>query len=218
MTNSRSVKEEVWKLIDRDPSLKLDLERRLINARALARYCSSCGVEGSEDALISAIRRYPLDSRAKKQYDRAVDIVRRSAISSKSRVANIALRKGSDTQAILPKLFSVIDYERGETLRIVQGEESIKLLVDEKNLPRLLALIPQKLVLHVQKNLAEINLHLHDEAVKTPGIMLVITGELSRNNVNIYEIMSCVPEMLIFVDEADLMRAYGVLFDLCHGK
>ena len=54
MTNIRN---EVWKRIDADPSIQLDLERGLINIRALARFCHHEGMEATEDALISAIRR-----------------------------------------------------------------------------------------------------------------------------------------------------------------
>lgn len=68
----------------------------------------------------------------------------------------------------------------------------------------------------IQDDLAEINMHLHPEAVNTPGIMLVLSTELMLNSINIYEITSCVPEMLIFVEEKDLLRAYQVLFELCH--
>ncbi|MDD5318134.1 MAG: hypothetical protein PHF51_05405 [Candidatus ainarchaeum sp.] len=216
--NAANTRNEVWKLIDRDPSLKLDLERGLINVRALARHCVSAGVAGTEDAVISAIRRYPADNKANRKYRHALEIIGQSSMSSKSSIVSIALRKGSETQEILPKLFAWIDYERGETLRIVQGEESIKLLIDEKNLQKMLARIPQKLIIKVQRNLAEINMHLHPDAVNTPGIIQVLTGELMRNDVNIFEIMSCVPEMLVFVDEGDSVRAYQVLFELCHRK
>jgi aspartokinase len=216
MTKNRSTRDEVWKLIDRDPSLKLDIERRLINARALARYCSESGIAGTQDAIISAIRRYPSDSLANKRYNRALEIISKSAISTKSHIASVALRKSSETQELLPKLFSWIDFERGETLRIVQGEESIKLIVDEKNLAKMLSRIPDRLVVRVVKGLSEINMHLHPEAVNTPGIIQALAGELMRNGVNICEITSCVPEMLVFVDEKDLLRAYAALFGLCH--
>ncbi len=213
MTNIRN---EVWKRIDADPSLQLDLERGVINMRALARYLRQGGLEADEAALISAIRRYPKSSPVRKVYEDARRIVGQSTISTKSHIVSIALSKGEEAQAALPKLFSRVHYEKGETLRIVQGEESIKLLVDEKNADKLLELIPRRLVLKVQKGMAEINMHLHPQAVTTPGIMYVLCGELSRNRVNINEITSCVPEMLVFVDEKDLLRAYQVLFGLCH--
>ena len=211
-----NTRNEVWKLIDRDPSIRLDMGRGVINVRALARYCSKQGIGGTEDALISAIRRYPAGSQAKEQYSEALKIAGQSVISTKSHIVNVSLRKGGEIQEILPRLFTCVSYDRGETLRLVQGEETIKVIIDEKNLDKVLGLIPKRLVISVLRGLAEINMHLHPLAVKTPGIMLVLTGELARNGVNIYEVMSCVPEMLIFVEEKDLLEAYRVLFELCH--
>ena len=215
MTN---IQNSVWKRIDADPSLQLDLQRGIINVRALARQLRKTGLDASEHALISAIRRYPHENPVRKIYEKAGDIVAHSSLSAKSHIASLALVKGAETQSILPKLFGLVHYERGETLRIVQGEESIRLLIDGKNVEKMLDLIPARLVLKVQRGMAEINMHLHPAAVKTPGIMYVLCGQLSRHNINIYEITSCVPEMLIFVDEDDLPNAYKILFELCHPK
>ncbi len=219
MTN---IQHEVWKIIEKDPSIQLDLQRDFINVRALARYIAkqldTRSIEASEDSIISAIRRYPKESKFRDKFELARRIVSQSTLTTRSHVANIALAKGKEANDVLPEIFSVVNFERGETLRIVQGEESIKILVDEKNTAKILDLIPKNIILNVQKDLAEINMHLHPEAVKTPGIVLVLTTELMLNNVVMYEIMSCVPEMLIFVEEKDLLKAYQTLFELCHQK
>lgn len=215
MTN---IRDEIWKLIENDPSIVLDLGRGLINVRALARYCANTGIDGTEDAIISAIRRYPKETKTTKQYAYALDIVQQSVISTKSHIASVALIKGAETQKILPSLFSCVNYEKGETLRLVQGEESIKIIIDERNLNKILEIIPQRLIIKTLKNLAEINMHLHPKAVETPGIIYTITGELFRNEVVMYEVMSCVPELLIFVEDSELLKAYGVLFEMCHKK
>jgi len=202
--------------------IQLDLQRELINVRALARHIgkqlAERGVYSTEDAIISAIRRYPKNSAFKNRFEHARAIVSHSAISTRSHFVNIALIKGREAQEAILKLFSIINFERGEALRIVQGEESIKIIIDEKNLEKSLKVIPKKIIIKMQENLAEINIHLHDEAVKTPGIILVLTTELMLNNINMYEIMSCVPEMLLFVEEKDLLKAYQVLFELVHQK
>lgn len=213
---------EVWTLIQSDPSIQLDLARDLINVRALARHIAKRfekkGIEATEDAIISAIRRYPKDNHYEDKFEHAREVVSNSAISTRSNIVNIALVKGKEAQETLPKLFSIINFERGEALRIVQGEESVKIMVDKKNLKKILDIIPKKIVIKVHENLAEINMHLHPEAVNTPGIMLVLSTEMMLHGVNIYEIMSCVPELLIFVEESDIMEAYRILFELCHSK
>ena len=119
-------------------------------------------------------------------------------------------------QNLLPELFSMIYYNRGDVLRIIQADESMKILVDEKNLEKIQKLFPEKKIIKIDKNLGEINMHLHPEAVNTPGIAGIITNELALNGINIMEIISCVPEMLFFVDEKDILSAHQVLYRLCH--
>lgn len=222
MLNMTNIVHDVWNLLDKEPSIQLDLQRNLINVRALARLVgkklSDNGIEPTEDAVISAIRRYPKDSKFKNNVEQARKMISQSTVSIRSHIVNVAIEKSKETQEALESIFSMINFERGETLRIVQGEESIKLLVDEKNLSNVLKIIKKSAIIGIQKNLAEVNLHLHPEAVRTPGILLAITTDLLLNNVNMYEIMSCVPEMLIFVEEKDLLKTHQVIFELCQAK
>ena len=64
-------------------------------------------------------------------------------------------------------------------------------------------------------NLCEINMHLHPEAVNTPGIITTASTELAMNGINVMETMSCVPEMLWFVKEKDIVKAHQILHQLC---
>ena len=98
---------------------------------------------------------------------------------------------------------------------IIQGEQSIKLIFNDKNKNKILSLFSKKSILVIQENLAEINIHLSEEAVKTPGILVVLTTELMMHNINIVETMSCVPEMLFFVHQKDIVKSYELLFKLC---
>jgi len=213
-----SVAEDVWRILDNSPCLRRDLSRGLINARALAKHIiKTQKIETTLDAVISAIRRYKPEA-ATDIFNKSSKILNQATISTKSRLANIALIKDTEVQSLLPKLFSLIHYNRGDVLRIIQADESMKILVDEKNLTKIYELFPEKQIIKIDKNLAEINMHLHADAVKTPGIAGVITNELALNGINIMEIISCVPEMLFFVNEKDILKAHQVLYRLCHIK
>ena len=93
--------------------------------------------------------------------------------------------------------------------------QAIKALVNEKNLEKIKKLFPKEKIIKIDKNLAEINTHLHPEAVNTPEIIAIISNKLAMNNVNIMEVMSCVPEMLWFVREKDVLKAHNVVYKLC---
>ena len=53
-------------------------------------------------------------------------------------------------------------------LRIIQADESIKILVDKKNLHKMEKILPEKKIIKIDKNIAEINIQLHPEAVNIP--------------------------------------------------
>ena len=130
-------------------------------------------------------------------------------------IMEIAVEKNKETQALLSKAVPLVNYEKGEILLIIQGEQSIKLIFNDKNKNKILSLFSKKSILVIQENLAEINIHLSEEAVKTPGILVVLTTELMMHNINIVETMSCVPEMLFFVHQKDIVKSYELLFKLC---
>lgn len=208
---------EVWKFLDNSPCIRSDLSQGLINARALAKYIlETQKMDTTLDAIISAIRRYELGRQdnifmtARKLIGQTINL------STRSGLTEISLIKDDDVQRLLPELFDIIDYARGEVLRIIQATESIKLLVDEKNLENITDLFPKDKILKIDRNLAEINIHMHPKMITTRGILAVMANELAISGINIMEIMSCLPEMLLFVKEEDILKAYQVLYQLCH--
>ncbi|UCH72492.1 MAG: hypothetical protein JSW62_02795 [Thermoplasmatales archaeon] len=213
MTN---IMHEVWKILDNSPSIRREMSRGLINHSALARYMiEEKKVDASLDAVISAIRRYKIE-RYEEFYKIANNILSKSSISTKSKLANIAIIKDTETQKLLPKLFTIVNYNRGDVLRIIQADESIKILVDEKNLEKVKQLFSKDKIIKIDRNLGEVNLHLDPEAVNTPGVIAVASNELTMNGINIMETMSCVPELLWFVKEKDILKVHSVMHRLCN--
>lgn len=212
MTN---ITHKVWKELDNDTSIRRCISRGLINTTSLARYLiKKKKIEGTLDAVSSAIRRYEHE-RYDEIFITANKIVSFGEISTRGKLANIAVIKDAEIQELIPKLFSIIQFNRGDVLRIIQADEAIKILVNEKNLKKVENLFPKNKIIKIDQNLAEINMHLHPEAVNTPGIIAVISNELAMHGINVMETMSCVPEMLWFVKEKDVLKAYNVMFQLC---
>jgi aspartokinase len=213
MTN---ITHDVWKTLDNDPSIRRELQRGLINTSALARYLlKEKKIEGTLDAVINAIRRYQFD-----QYDdiftKAGKILSQAVnISTKSNLVEISLIKDSDVQKALSEVFKVISYIRGDTLRIMQANDSIRLLIDKKNMDDVLSLLPKNKIISKETHLAEINIYIHPLMQKTPGILAMLANELSINEINIVEVMTCPPEMLFIIKQGDFQRASDVIHQLC---
>jgi len=210
------IQKQVHEFIDKNINIRRALEQDIASTRKLGRYISEQLKIEQDDAVISAIRRYEFKE-TQDIYERARKIVKNTRISTKSDIVSIALEKDEESERFLPRIFEKINFSKGEVLRIIQAEESIKIVIDKKNFDKLEKVIPKNKIITVEKNLAEINLHLDKNAVTTPGIISVIFSELMINNINIMESMSCVPEMLLFVKEKDLLKSYSVLFNMIKG-
>jgi len=214
-----NIVHKVWKILDENPSIRREMSRGLINASALARYMiKEKKIDASLDAVIGAIRRYELD-RHDDIFNTAYKLLGQTVnISTKSNLAEISLIKDSEVQQILPKLFGIIQYIRGDVLRVTQANESIRILIDEKNMDNVISLFPKDKIITEETDLAEINIYIHPKMQTTPGILAVIASELATNEINIVEVMTCPPEMIWVVKKEELVKASDVLFQLCQPK
>ncbi len=138
-------------------------------------------------------------------------------LTMKNKIVDVAILNDPEIPVALGKFASQIDYSRGETFRIVAGVESIRVVIDGKNLERMKNIIPKKSIRKVVTNLAEIIISLADVADRTPGVVSAVTTELAMNGINMIEFMSCVPELIIVVDEKDALRSYDSLEKLSKG-
>jgi len=132
-----NIVQQVWRALDNSPSIRRDISLNLINTSALARYLiQEKKVEGTLDAIIGAIRRYD-HGKHEKIFSTAQELLGQTInLFTRRKVAEIALKKDDDVQQLLPKLFGIIQYIQGDVLRIMQANESIRILIDEKNLKK----------------------------------------------------------------------------------
>ncbi len=206
--SERSPSEVVKGIIERDGAIKIGLARGLVNARALARYIQiSTHNQYSFEALVSAIRRYPIKASSQKYQDAGRLITK---LTLKNKIVAVTIRSEPEIPLILAKFSGEIDYGRGETFRVSSGAESISVIIDSKNLDKLVAAIPKKDIVRVLGELSEIIVVLSDVALRTVGVAATITTELAINGVNIMYIMSYGPphSMVFIVEEEDALNGY----------
>ncbi len=212
MTN---ITREVQRILDHDIAIRRNLARGLINKRALAIYIQKqLQLREGVDAIISAIRRYEAEIKEEEHFAKARSLIKNAKISTRTEIAIIALVKDAYVQESLPKLFSLIHYDRGEVIRIIQAEESTKIIVDEKNVTKVVEMFQKSKILKIEHKLAELNMRLTEVSAKVPGVLAILDTELANNNINIVETCSCVPELLWFFDQKDLLKAYKAFLEL----
>ncbi|MBE3122520.1 MAG: hypothetical protein IMZ53_16340 [Thermoplasmata archaeon] len=215
MTKDENITRNIWKILDRNPSITRNLSLGIISLSALARYLiKEEKIDATLDSVISAVRRYKIET-YEKIFENARKVIKKTtAISTRSPLINISVVKDTEVQIIIPQLFSIIHYNVGDVLRIIQGEGSIKIIVDKKNLKKIVDLFSEKNILKIDQELGEITVHMHPNGKYTPGVLALLSNELALNGINVLEAMSCFPEWIWFVDEKDIQKAYNVLYNL----
>ncbi len=210
MTNS--ITTQVNALLDRDFMIRRCLLKDIVSLRALSRYAiRTLGLrERNMDAVISAIRRYKRAAKGRKEEDLAKAF---SGVAVKTRgdMVDIHIPKSKKYVEKINTLNSLIDMEKGEVLRVIQAEQGITLIIDDRNLGKFFGIFSKPDCLSLDKNLAEVNLQFSSGVQNIRGIISLVTSSLSAEGVNLVEIMSSAPELILIIRKPDLLRALQVV-------
>ncbi len=205
----RSATEIVRNVIEKDAVVRNGLARGLINVRALARYIQTITREDTTfEALIAAIRRYPIKETAAKRVGVGRLITN---LSMKNRIVDVIIRNEPGIPGALAKFSEQIDYGRGETLSIGSGSQTVTVVLDSKNLDKLTKLIPKEKVLNIIKDLAMVTVTLAPEHVTTPGVVATMTADFAMEGVNLFDAIHTVPDIIFTVRERDALRIYQAM-------
>ncbi len=212
MANSeRATSEVVREFIERDGVVRNGLARGLINARALARHIQVATHEQhSFEALVSAIHRYPVKESAAK-YQNVGKLI--SKLTMRNEIVAVGIVNAPEIAPALARFSSQVESARGETLHIVSGVDSVTVVIDSKNLEKLMTLISKRQVARVFDDVSEIIVSFSDAVVETPGVYAALCTELAINGVNIFLTLSYGPPpyMVFVVNEKNAVRGYQAL-------
>ncbi len=212
MTN---ISDQVKVFLDNDFIIRKCLFRNIISLRALSRYIIKALdlEEKNLDAVMSSIRRYKKEEKEKTETG-LKKAFSKITVKTRSNIIDISMKKNKKILEQLNEINSIVDIEKGEVIRILQSEEGIKIIIDEKNLNKFFNYFPKKDCIFIEKDLTELNLHFSPEAPKIRGIISLITSSLNAENITLIEIMSCAPELLIFIRKEELIKALNVIHSL----
>lgn len=201
---------EAASLVARDGVLIEAISRGIVNYRALARWINrTYGLEASEEALVSAIRRLKKPG-VENPFRQAREVISRSHLNVRSQACQITAPKSKAVQELLPRIFQQIDFARGEMLYYTQGETGTKIVVDESNLKPVQALLGAH-VGKITRGLAAVIVVEPEEGLQVPGILALLSLALALHGINIVDAMWGYPEYIFFVRQPDTLRAYEAL-------
>jgi len=204
---TQSVGELVRGSIERDPVVRFGLLRGLVNHRALARAIQAeSPVDVSFDALLSAIRRYPLQGIHEKR-ERVGKMILKLAM--KNKVTVLSLKNDSETQRTIAQFSEGVNYSAGETFRVISSMDYVSVTLDTMNADRFETRVPKSTIRKKTAGLAELTIEMGPEVEESPGALAAVVVELALNEVNIRQLTSVGPgRVIVLVSEADALKSY----------
>ena len=191
---------------NKHPDIKKASSKSIVNRRALAKYIieEEKLTKNLFEALITALRRFEIKSEKKE----AMILYKEIKVSTKDNLSIIYLEKSEEVLKNISKVVNLVNFNKNETLKIVQGNLSIKIFVDDFNVKKINEMFSDRDIISVSNKISELNLIFSEDAHKIKGIIAYVTSELSINDINIIEIITGRPELIVYVNESDLLKAY----------
>ncbi|MEK6949417.1 MAG: hypothetical protein AABX34_04295 [Nanoarchaeota archaeon] len=212
---AQNITEQVKGFLDNDFIVRKCLFKNIVSLRALARHIiQKVGLkDGNLDAVISAIRRYKREE--KDESDTMLKrIFQKLKVTTRSSIIDVQVQKTRKNLENISQLNSIIGIEKGEIIRVIQAEQSITMIIDDKNLDKFNEIFSKEGYISITKNLVEVNLQFSEEAQDIKGIVSIVSSSLNAEGINIVEIMSSAPELLIMIKKEDLVKVFNVLDNL----
>ena len=216
MTNAT---REIWDILANDVSIRKDVARGIVNNRALAKYIvKNYRLNVSLDGAISAIRRFERDQKLLEDFKTVTEVLKGAKISTRTNMACIMVSENSHNAKYLAEFITDPYFMNNEAVRLTKGEEHMKILISQTDLPRFKKIFTDDLIQHIETDLAELNILLTPEACETKGVHARITNEIANHDINIKEAITVVPEIIIFIKNSDLIKAHEAVFSLITGS
>ena len=206
-----NINQTVWKVLASDLAIQKDINRNIINVRALAKHLiKNYELQASLDSVISAIRRFQGSDHFEEHDKALLHVFRDSIVSTKNNMACLTLAIRSQD------LFSRIK-ANGHIVpfKVTTGSEKIKVVVEQPHLDKVKAMFDKKDIIEIDKDLSELHVVVKGKASQTKGVMARIANELMLANINIHEVIICPPEFLLYVKEKDIVKAHEAVLKLC---
>lgn len=212
-----TVSHVVKKIIDSKPLLQESLIEGIVNFSRLAekiqpRVETELGEKITTSAIIMALRRHAEQLQEKTVVQ--IPFQMRPEIIMKTNICDICIVKTPSALDKIKKIHDIIDYEKGETLNVIQGDYEITIVASQKYLEKVMHFLEGEKMLNKETDLVSMTLNLTKEFSYTPGVLSSFTRKLAWENINILENISTMTELIFIISEKDALRAYTGLHEL----
>ena len=164
-------------------------------------------------AVVMALRRYAeqiSEHRKKiKNFDYAGEIL------MKTNICDFNFVKSPTLLTKLRNIYNLVNFERGDTLNVILGNNEVSIIINEKYMEKLVKFLSGEKILNKEMALTALTIvFTSDDFTHTPGVIFNVVRKLAWENINIYEIVSTMTELTFILNKNDSIKAYNVLYGL----
>ena len=212
-----TVSHLVKKIIKDKPFLQEALAEKIISYGNLAEQIIEKIQEELEkpvkhSAVVMALRRYADEIKEERSKIKPFDYS--SEISMKTNLCDVGVQKKASLIPKIKSLYSIVDFDKGDTLNIILGNYEVSIVINEKYKQKVVNALKGEKIIHKESNLVALTMRFSDDFINTPGVIFTIIRKLAWENTNIYEVVSTLTELTLILKEKDSMKAYEALQSL----
>ncbi len=210
----------ITKIVSSRPILHDALEQSIISYGNLAEQLvpeieEELNKKVKHSAVVMALRRYAekIQKMPKPKFDYNSEII------MKTNLCDISIRKSPSLFSKLKKVYSIVNYEKGDVLNVIHGNYEVSIVSNMRYLEKIKQELKGEKILNIEKDLVSLSLNFSGDFLHTPGIISTASRKLNWENVNIYELISTLTELTFIVSKKDSTKGYAALQRLvCGGK
>ena len=211
-----NTRELVWKFIDTDISLKKNMSRKVINVRSLAKHIITAQkLNTSLDAVISAIRRYNLETKKNDDVGSIHSVLKQARVAIRTKMSSLLLKRTDLVKTKLGRPDKLMDFQGHDIIRVLEGSQALTIVIDQKNLDKIKLTFPKDLILEENKKVGMIEINYPRILKKTPGVFSIIYNELAQNDISIIDALISSNEHILIIEEEKLLKAFELIQKLC---
>ena len=210
-----TVSHLVKKFVREQPFLEESLGIGIINYANLAellipRIEKELNNKVKQAAVVMALRRYADEiSKHRKKvsgFDYSGEII------IKSNICDFTVAKSPSLLTKLKTIQNLVNFERGDTLNVILGNNEVSVIINEKYSEKLKKFLAEEKIVNKEHKLVALTIvFTSDDFVHTPGVIFNIVRKMAWENINIYEIISTMTELVFILSVNDSMKAYSLL-------
>lgn len=207
-----TVSQLVEQHLERDLVLNEALARGFLSVRKAARrLIEERGWDVSEEAVVSALRRYEPAPCA--DLENAFHLLGEARRTAETGLAFIEVPRAREYISQIPVLLDVLSAER--TAGFVPHDDVLTILVDDRDLPEVLeALSFDRQKIHVRGRLGKVELTFPDRSPLNCAAIAVVLYHLGHHEIDVTNVYRSRRIFSVFVDEAQFADAFELVKEL----